>query len=144
MGNDILEIRCYVADLLTATRRIVPDLTAPHPGLNAEAAWVQNGIVASVRQHVADLEEHLHRLGGNPDDARTLRALSARRAMTLRDDYSAISMALAGALMLETNARALGYSSTAALASRHREELAMMLSRLENVMPGETQERASA
>jgi hypothetical protein len=61
-------------------------------------------------------------------------------ARSLRNYYTALSLVHAAALMLETDARAHNYSSTAAMATRHREEIATMLLSLRDLLPAAIKE----
>lgn len=142
MGNAIHEVRAYVAEMIGATKRVLAPLAAQNTSelqSYPQARWVLESLAKMLEAHLAELTEHLHRLGGGslvPGDPREA-VRHASLAKALRDDYSALSLAHAGSLMLETNARALGYSSTAALARRHREEIAAMLERLRELVAPE-------
>jgi hypothetical protein len=143
MGNAIHQVREYVAEMIGATRRVFAPvaLQSRNPELQAypEARWVIESLARMLESHVTELTEHLHRLGGGAPVSEEPREPvgHASIAKALRDDYSALSLAHAGATMLETNARALGYSSTAALARRHREEISTMLLRLRELVAPE-------
>lgn len=143
MGNAIHQVRASVVEMIAATKRVLGPVAShsrssgvtPYP----QARWVLESLERMLETHVCELVEHLQRLGGTVPAANGSVEPSKAQplANALRDDYAALSLAHAGALMLETNARALGYSSTAALARRHREEMATMLARLrEQVVPG--------
>lgn len=158
MGNDILEIRAYVSDMIAAARAMLAPVTAqlrsPEVDKFPEARWLLERLARTLNAHVDELSEHLGRLGGatapqkqSPetlasDLMRTAaRSLNARSlARSLRNYYTALSLAHAGVLMLETNARAHGYSSTAAMATRHREELATILAGVRELLPAAIKE----
>jgi hypothetical protein len=70
--------------------------------------------------------------------ARSLNADSLARS--LRNYYTALSLVHAASFMLETNARAHGYSSTAAMARRHREELSTILAGIRDLLPAAIKE----
>lgn len=153
MGNAIRAVRIYVADMLAATRSMIAPIAAQSAFRDAQSPDVQRlfaRILETLNAHAEELSEHLRRLGGDaalPEKAdgnlatgllgTASHALAGKRsfAKALRDDYATISLAHAGALMLETNARALGFSSTAALATRHREELANILRGIHELLP---------
>lgn len=153
MGNDIVEIRAHVADMIAADRAMLGPVQAQLRALNArqypEARWLLERLAQMLAAHVEELDGHLRRLGG----AATLRSEAAGTlasdlmnraahslnaeslARSLRNYYTALSLAHAAELMLETNARAHGYSSTAALATRHREEIATVLAGIRELLP---------
>lgn len=152
MGNAIQEVRAYVADMLRATRGMLgpvqAQLESPELESMPEARWLLERLLRMLSAHAEELAEHLQRLGAGSaaeKEASTLatdlmdtamhRIAPERVAKALRDYYTALSLAHAGGLMLETNARALGFSSTAALATRHREELLSMLERIRELLP---------
>jgi hypothetical protein len=98
--------------------------------------------------HAEELATHLTRLGAAPGEggdsgslALDLVDTAVRKiapegaANALRDYYTALSLLHAAALMLETNARALGFSSTAALSTRHREEISTVMARIREALP---------
>lgn len=153
MGNDIVEIRAHVADMIAADRALLGPVEAQLRAVEVErfpeARWLLERLVQMLGAHVEELAEHLRRLGGAaslPSDAadtlasdlmnRAARSLNAESlARSLRNYYTALSLAHAAELMLETNARAHGYSSTAALATRHREEIATVLAGIRELLP---------
>lgn len=158
MGNDILEIRAHVSDMIAAGRAMLAPVTtqlrSPEVEKFPEARWLLERLARTLNAHIDELTEHLGRLGGetaqqkySPETlasnlmrtaARSLNAQSLARS--LRNYYTALSLAHAGALMLETNARAHGYSSTAAMATRHREELATILAGIRELLPAAIKE----
>jgi hypothetical protein len=145
MGNAIHEVRRYVLDMLRNTRRALPvvasQLRAPQVQTSAEASYVVERLLRLLNAHADDLAEHLQRLGGGalvgeipePVAGGTVAAESIQKV--LRDDYAMLGLAQAAALMLETNARTLGFSSTAALGARHREEISSMLAQIREFLP---------
>lgn len=153
MGNDIIEIRAHVSDLIAAGRAMLAPVTAQlrsaEMGKFPQARWLLERIAHTLNGHVDELGEHLRRLGGtieprghSPETLATdlmktaARSLNARSlAHSLRNYYTALSLSHAGAFMLETNARAHGYSSTAAIARRHREEIANLLGGVRDLLP---------
>lgn len=156
MGNDILEIRSQVAGMLAADRAMLAPLAqqVKKNERNPDVRWLLDAVEKTLRAHADELAGHLERLGGGPgaqpDAEQTLGptlmasaapALSARgAARLLRNSYTALSVAHAEALMLETNARAHGYSSTAAMARRHREELLTLLGQIRDSLPAAIKE----
>lgn len=161
MGNDILEIRAHVCDLIAAAHAMRGPVTAQlrssaldeHP----KARWLLERLARMLNAHVEELSEHLRRLGGMGNGHRyspqTLAAdlmtaaapaLNAQSvAHSLRNYYTALSLIHAGALMLETNARAHWYSSTAAMATRHREEIASVLAGIRELLPAAIKEEVA-
>jgi hypothetical protein len=143
VGNAIHQIRAHVLDMLGSTRRLLGPLSAqlrwPQVQASPEAGWLVSRICSVLTIHAGELAEHLQRLGGSSpeeplaSDAAGPAGLPLAKAMA--DDYSRLSLAQAAALMLETNARALGYSSTAALAARHREEIGTLLAQIREFVP---------
>lgn len=157
MGNDILEIRAHVADMIAAGRALLAPVATQLRSAEVErfpeARWLLERLARMLNAHIDELTEHLGRLGGTrvPEHssetlasdlmrtaARSLNAQSLARS--LRNYYTALSLANAGALMLETNARAHGYSSTAAMATRHREESATILAAIRELLPAAIKE----
>jgi hypothetical protein len=153
MGNDIVEIRAHVSDLIAAGRAMLAPATAllRSPDLKKfpQARWLLERLAHTLAAHIEELSDHLRRLGGaaapQNDSSETLatdlmqtaaRSLNSQSlARCLRNYYTALSLAHTGALMLETNARAHGYSSTAAMARRHREEIATILGGIRELLP---------
>lgn len=153
MGNGIHQVRAYVSDMLNATRSMLKALTrqlrAREFDAEPEIRWVLESLARMLAMHSGELSEHLLRLGAACTaqesasgslatdllDAAVRHIPPEPAAKALRDYYTALSLAQAGALMLETNARALGFSSTAALATRHREEMTAMLARIRDQLP---------
>lgn len=158
MGNDILEIRAQVCDMISADRAMLAPIAAQLRSSEVdefeEARWLLERIAHTLNAHIDELTEHLGRLGGEMSSKRlssetlagelmnaAARSLNAQTlARSLRNYYTALSLAHAGALMLETNARAHGYSSTAAMATRHREELATILAGIRELLPAAIKE----
>ncbi len=141
MGNAIHQMRAYVADMRNATQRTLALVAAQLRSAEIQALPETRGLlerlVRTLGTHVDDLTEHLRRLGGESAlvELRSDERAPEPVAKALRDYYAALSLAHAGALMLESNARALGFSSTAALAGRHREETATLLARIREALP---------
>lgn len=152
MGDAIAAIRRYVGDMLSVTRALLAPLEAQLEvdavRESPDARWLLDRLHRTIHAHVDELREHLRRLGGVENggagsnlatqllgSAASELTAGADLAKTLRDDYTALALAHAGALMLETNARALGFASTAALAARHRDELGAMLRWIRELLP---------
>ena len=143
MGNAILEIRAHVLAMLSATRRLLgplsSQLSAPAIQSDAQAHWLVERVYRLTIAHAQELEEHLQRLGGGalpvPGENGAPHKEVASVQKVLADDFAQLSLANAAALMLETNARALGFSSTAALAAQHRDELATLLEQIRELLP---------
>ena len=152
MGDALAAIRGYVGDMLVVTQAMLGPIRAQLEGDGLSslegAQWLLDRIYRMLAAHSDELQAHLRRLGGGEqrgafsdlatellDTATTRIGDEANLAKMLRDDYTALSLAHAGALMLETNARALGFASTAALASRHRDELLSMLRAIRDLLP---------
>ncbi|MFN2450018.1 MAG: hypothetical protein ABR508_09590 [Candidatus Baltobacteraceae bacterium] len=143
VGNGIHQIRAYVFDMLATTRAFLgpagAQLRSPHVRQSQRGCWLVERMVSMLSAHADELAEHLQRLGGGAllgeidDGAQPACEIALAKAM--RDNYSNFSLAQAATLMLETNARALGYSSTAALAARHREEIVSMLALVREFVP---------
>lgn len=152
MGNAILQVRAYVTGMLDATRGMLGPVRAQLQSEQVdsvpEARWLLERLLRMLVLHADELSEHLRRLGaGSPAETRADSLVTdlMNDAMqriepepvgkALRNYYTALSLSHAGALMLETDARALGFSSTAALAARHREETLTMLARIRELLP---------
>ncbi len=138
MGNAVQHIRANVLDVLRSTHRLIGQLSSQQGVARAiggaELNWLFDRAYATACTHAQDLAEHLQRLGGGaapsePSQERSVSEVFSERKI-LDDLYAWFSLAQAAALMLETNARALNFSSTAALASRHREEIAATLAHI--------------
>ena len=157
MGNDILEIRAHVSDLISAERAMLAPVTAqlhsPELEKFPQARWLLERLAQTLNAHIDELSEHLRRLGGMGIPQKSSETLatdlmqtaapslnSQSLARSLRNYYTALSLAHAGGLMLETNARAHNYSSTAAMATRHREEIATVLAGIRDLLPAAIKE----
>jgi hypothetical protein len=161
MGNDLLEIRAHVRGMIDADRAMLATVARQLRSTEVqgflEARRLLERIARTLNAHIDELEEHLRRLGGDADRARYAPETLAEELMsavtdssnvrtlsrTLRDYYTALSLAHAAALLLETDARARSYSSTAAMATRHREEIAAMLSGIRDLLPVAIKEEIS-
>jgi hypothetical protein len=153
MGSDILQIRAQVCDMISADGAILARILAELQSCDVkefpEARWLLDRVAHMLSTHIDELTEHLRRLGGaggtkhasSETLASELMAAAARLlnagtlARSLRNYYTVLSVGHACALMLETNARARSYSSTAAMATRHREEIATMLAAMRELLP---------
>lgn len=162
MGNDIPEIRAHVCDMISADRAMLAPVAAQLRTSEVDrfpdARWLLERISQTLSAHVDELNEHLGRLGGSAgltqSSAEMLASelmsaaapsLNARTlARSLRNYYTALSLTHAGCLMLETDSRAHGYSSTAALATRHREEIATLLAAIRDLLPSAIKEEIAS
>ena len=126
-------------EMYRITRRLLAQIeqqrTAPAPDASPQALWLLGRSALMLRAHSDDIDGHLQRLGGitlsgDRESYASAGAANAGSKKMMDDLYARLSFAHAACLMLETNARALNFSSTAALASRHRDELAAMLARI--------------
>jgi DNA-binding ferritin-like protein len=158
MGNDIVEIRAHVSDMIAADRALLDPVAAQLRAQQVEripqARWLLERLAAMLNAHIDELTEHLRRLGGesaaqnrSPEMLASELVNTAAPALneqplarSLRNYYTALSLVHAAALMLETDARAHNYSSTAAMATRHREEIATMLLSLRDLLPAAIKE----
>lgn len=129
MGNDIVEIRAQVTDLIRANRAILGAVTAQLRSGDldkmSDARWLLERLAKMLDTHIDELSEHLGRLGASA-------VTQTYSADTLATD---LMKTAARSLQLETTARARGYSSTAAMATRHREEIATILSGIRELLP---------
>lgn len=153
MGTDILEMRAHVCEMIAADRAILAPVAAQMRSVEGgefpQARWLLERLAHTLNAHIDELTEHLGRLGGDAAPRKyspetlagelmstAARSLNAQTlARSLRNYYTALSLAHAAELMLETDARAHGYSSTAALATRHREEIATILAGIRELLP---------
>ncbi len=157
MGTDILEIRAHVSDVIAADRAMLTPVLVQLRSADLhqfpDALRLLERLAHMLDLHIHELSEHLKRLGGTASAAQTPETLALELmnaaapslnaqslARSLRNYYTALSLADAGALMLETNARARNYSSTAAMATRHREEIAMVLAEIRDLLPAAIKE----
>lgn len=158
MGNEIREIRAHVSEMIAAGRAIVAPVTAQlrstPPDRFPQARRLLERVAQTLSAHADELSEHLRRLGGGtvrqnhvPETLASELVSAAARSLdtqsparSLGNYYTALSLAHAGALMLETGARARGYSSTAAMATRHREEIATLLAGIRELLPAAVKE----
>lgn len=137
MGNGIVEIRAQVCAMIEADEEMLSRLDAA----GAEGQWLLECIRRTLDAHVEELSVHVRRLGGAPPAIEVSpKARASSLARLLRDFYTMISLAHARALVLETDARAHGYSSSAAMATRHREELVTLLAAIRDELPGAVKE----
>ncbi|HET7814989.1 MAG TPA: hypothetical protein VFL13_11510, partial [Candidatus Baltobacteraceae bacterium] len=135
--NAVHQIRAHVLDMLAATTRLLAALTAPTERTPAGEAYVRARVRSTLEMHAEDLREHLRVLGSGALSQAATQTFERRipPAATIGDLFSRLSLVNAAALMLETNARAIGFSSTAALAARHREEIETLLAQLRELLP---------
>jgi hypothetical protein len=137
MGNAIVQMRSDVAEFLEATTSLLAplcaELRASVTSAQAPLAWLLQRIELMLDRHTADLLEHLTRLGGSATlraDEHVTAAAPVPAAALLRKVYAKLGMLQVAALMLDTNARARGFPSTAALANRHRDEIISLVERI--------------
>lgn len=153
MGNGIQQVRAYLAERIRCVRAMLVPAAAQLRSLDLDRAsqhrFVLERLARTLTMHLNEMSEHLVRLGGAAppeDEAPPLAQSAVSSAKLLREVHAELCLAHDGALMLETNARALGYASTAALARRHREELTTLMARVRELLPasvkGEIQEES--
>lgn len=137
MGNAVHQIRAHVLDMLAATTRLLASLSAPAPNAPADESYMRARARKALALHEEDLRDHLAVLGAGGLSKAAAQTFERQKtaACTIGDLFSRMSLLQAAALMLETNARALGFSSTAALASRHREEIETLLVQVRQLLP---------
>lgn len=148
MENGLVEIRAHVCEILAADRVMLAPVAAQlraDRGNIGEARQLLERLARMLNSHIDELEEHLRRVGG-ADSSRVCPAHTFPRidvhtlARSLRGYYTALSAVHAAELMLETDARALGYSLTAAMATRQREEIAGTLAGIRKLLPAAVKE----
>ena len=139
MGSAVQQVRAYVAAMLRTTRLMLGPIAAylreAAGKPNADERWILERLLATLHAHDEELAEHLMRLGGQSEPQPQTAEPSVQPARDLRQTHGALLLVHNEALMLETNARALEFSSTAALARRHREELSTILARMRELLP---------
>src|SRR5579872_6666557 len=128
MGNAVHQVRAYVAEMLHSTRLLrcaLAEYARNRPG-GAQMQWAVERVQRTLSSHAEEVAEHLTRLGGAALMAELPKASAGATPgiANVRELYSALIDMDERLLLLETNARALGFSSSAALMRRHREELA--------------------
>jgi hypothetical protein len=129
MAHDTREIRAHIYGMLQANRAMLAPLAAQLRAGQLEAfpdaRRVLERLAHTLNAHIDELEEHLRRLGGE----------AHMHTFSLRKYYTALASAHTAALLLETDARVQGFSSTAAMATRHGEEIAALLTRIRRLLP---------
>jgi len=139
MGNAVHQVRAYVVEALASARLLLPVIAEFARGRAdgaPETQWAIERVQRTLSGHQEELTEHLTRLGGHALLAGLNGASPDGQSIaSVRDLYSRLIAAHERMLMLETNSRALGFSSTAALARRHREEVDTLLMRLRDALP---------
>lgn len=133
VGNAVHRIRAHALDMLAATTRLLAALGMSPERIDAGEAYLRARMHKTLETHADDLRNHLTVLGAHatPQTA----AHAGQPVSAASDLFSRIGLLHAAQLMLETDARALGFSSTAALAARHREELETLLAQLRELLP---------
>jgi hypothetical protein len=138
MGNGIVEIRARVCAMIEAARETLgkagTQLRSGTALERSDARWLLERIAHTLTAHIDELSEHLRRLGGSVAESNHSQPATAC-ANVLVEVYTDLSMAHAQALLLERDARAQGYSSSAAMATRHREEIATLLQAIREQLP---------
>lgn len=137
MGNAVHQIRAHVLDMLAATTRLLAALGASAERTDTSEVYLRSRMRKTLETHAADLREHLTVLGAGGLSQAAMQTFARREApvASVSELYSRTGLLHAAQLMLETDARALGFSSTAALAARHREELETLLAQLRELLP---------
>jgi len=139
MGNAVHQVRAYVAEALASARLLLPaiaEFARRRPDAVAETQWAVERVQRTLAAHQEELAEHLTRLGGQALLAGVAGEPPGSLSIaSVRDLYSELIQTHERMLMLETNSRALGFSSTAALSRRHREEVDTLLMRLRDALP---------
>ncbi len=148
-------VNSYITDMLALEKHIqkalagqIEDLDEEDPGFVAEIQRIN----ASVDRHITTLEAMAERRqdGGQKLSDAVKRAASnvlgagaaavdfvrsEKLPKNLRDDYTALSLASIGYVMLYTTATSLGDSEVADVARRHLEEHAQNTTRLHAIIP---------
>jgi hypothetical protein len=146
-------INSYITDMLALEEHIAKALRGQLEDLEdyPEVTRDLKQILRKVDQHGSDLKELSNRRGaGGPSDVikragSTLLGLGAAAVdlvrteslpKNLRDDYTALSLATIGYLMLHTTALALDEPEVGDLARQHFADYAHAVTLLHNVIPG--------
>jgi ferritin-like metal-binding protein YciE len=146
-------IQTYLSDALALERHIAQPLARQRDmdeaGRYGSAMSIISQLKSLTDSHVAALEERLKGAGGHeasPVKSAWSQLLGAGAAAidsvrktkiskSLRDDYTALSLAAISYTMLHATALALGDSSTATLAKAHLEDYASVIIDISNAMP---------
>ncbi len=153
MSKSVNTLQNYVSDLLAleghileaVKRQVNDDHTNQHPQALRLVSKI-HGVLAS---HVAETEQHLSNLGGQPasgvkEAVAGIAGIAAGlidRVRTntvskmLRDDYSALSLVAVGYTMLHTTGLALKSELTADLALRHLCDITPLIVEISEVVP---------
>lgn len=112
------------------------------------AADLIGDITGVLRSHVDELDAQIAAIGGSPQALRAAatsmsgaflgflsKIRSHETAKMLRDDYTLLSLASVGYLMLHTTAVALRHATIATLAIRHHRDLAPLVSEIAETLP---------
>ncbi len=152
-GNDRHALQTYVSDLLALITHIeVPvkqQLNVDDTSEYAQAFAIINEIKDVTASQRTALELHLEKLGGHPASgiksawsaflgAGAAAIDSTRKtkvSKSLRDDYTALSLASISYTMLHATALGLGDESVAGLAEQHLSQLAPLVIRISTAIP---------
>ncbi|HET9211283.1 MAG TPA: hypothetical protein VFR03_12830 [Thermoanaerobaculia bacterium] len=155
MADNRDALRPYLADMAAVEKHILEALERQHKDEDIRqfpnAHQVIDRLMAVLRQHVQTLETHLEGFSGGGAAATVKEAVggvlgaiagiydkvrkdTASRA--LRDDYTALGMAVISYTMLHTTALGLRQGATAEIALRHLKDLTPLQVELSQIIPG--------
>ena len=146
-------INTYISDMLALEQHIATPLESQISDGDVQAMPTAQRTIKEafdiVQTHITKLEARLDAVGGHsgsPVKAAVSTALGGAAAAinavrktgvskSLRDDYSALSLASAGYTMLHATALGLGDQATANLAKDHLADVATVIMRISSVLP---------
>ena len=153
-GDERHTVATYVSDMLALERHIIApiesqDNSEDHQS-DPEASRIIRKISSVGTSHIGALETQLAAIGGLPEHgvkaawsqllgggaAALNNVRKTKISKSLRDDYTALSLAAISYTMLHATAAGLGDGSTAALAKRHLEDITPIIIDLSRTIPG--------
>lgn len=150
--DDRHAIQTYVSDMLALERHIAQPLKR-QSDMEQTKAFAGAAVIAQLlavnQSHVTALEQRLTQLGGHAADPvksawSSLLGVGAgaidsvrktKISKSLRDDYTALSLATMGYTMLHATCVGLGDAATSDLAKRHLADYARLVMQINQVMP---------
>ncbi|GAC1398140.1 MAG: hypothetical protein NVS3B17_20670 [Vulcanimicrobiaceae bacterium] len=152
-GDDRHVIATYVSDMLALERHIAQPIESQLKSGDhqeyGEAIAIISRIKTSTDAHIAALESQLKAVGGHAGSpiksawsallgggaAAINQVRKTKVSKSLRDDYTALSLAAISYTMLNATALGLGDKTTAALAKRHLDDIAPTIIEISKHMP---------
>jgi len=152
--SEKVEITTYVSDMIAVEKEILSPVETQLADADIqsypEAHTLLTKLQAVLKEHIDHLEHHLETLGGHPASglksavshvfgaaASAVQSVRKTKASkSLRDDYTAVSLACVAYEMLYTSSLVTRNETTGKIALQHLEDLTSIIMEISDIIPG--------